>query len=361
MSMRKHSLLQEFLEEVQISSISGEEENFAQHLAKKLSRLGLEVSRDKVGNVFAILQGDPTRRPVLFSAHMDTVPTGPIHYHLNGDWISTQRDSILAADNKASISVIVETLRLIEENKVPHGRIEILLTVEEETEMKGAKSFDLGLPMAECFFVLDYTGAVGGFVASAPYANSFRFVFHGKAAHAGAEPEKGVSAILAQALAISKMPLGRFDDETTSNIGTVKGGSADNVVPELAEMTGEARSRNLDKLLKVTELMREAAERGAAELGAQVDVFVNEDYQGYHIEEDDPSFLWLKEVAADLHVELQPIDAGGASDANVFRARGKSAIVLSSGFFSPHTFEEKASLSEMLKLQQLLHAIIKHA
>ncbi len=354
-------LLEEFLQAIQIPSVSGAEESFARYVWEKLRQLGLQAGRDEAGNVFAVLEGDSARRPILFNAHLDTVPTGPVHCRLDGDWITTEGNSILAADDKSSISVILETLRTLEENRDPHGRIEILLTVEEETEMRGAKNFDLGRSMAECFFVLDYTGAVGGFVASAPFANSLRFIFQGKAAHAGAEPEKGISAILAQSRAISKMSLGRIDHETTSNIGTMKGGSADNVVPDYAEMTGEVRSRNRDKLAKVTELMRVTAEREAARLGASVEVIAREDYQGYCIEDDDPSLIWLKKAAADLFLELKPCHAGGASDANVYRARGKSSIVLGSGFYSPHTFEEKVSVSEMLKLQQLLHAIISHA
>ena len=70
----------------------------------------------------------------------------------------------------------------------------------------------------------------------------------GRAAHAGLAPEKGISAIQVAAKGIAQMQLLRIDEETTCNIGTFKSIGATNIVPAKAEIIGEIRSRNLDKL-----------------------------------------------------------------------------------------------------------------
>lgn len=352
-------LLEEFLVQIQMPSVSGQEGEFARYLHRTFAGLGLETELDSDGNMLAVLKGNPQREPLCFAAHSDTVPTAPVRYRLEGDWIRTQGDSILSADDKAATSVLVELVHALQEDRIPHGDLEILITCQEEVGLFGAKRFDPNRLRSQKILVLDHNGPVGGVIKSAPYANRLRYEFLGKAAHAGGEPERGISAVQAMSLAIAQMPLGRIDEETTANIGIVSGGNATNIVPDFALAQGEARSRSQEKLERQTEAMLQAARRASESLGANVKVDVKADYVGYALPPNDPLLVWLRAAALEIGLTFFMLDAGGASDANVFNARGRKSVVLNCGYNNPHTFQEEASLTEMLRLLDYLKILIQ--
>ena len=95
---------------------------------------------------------------------------------------------------------------------------------------------------------MDSDGKVGGIVTAAPYQAKLQTTIHGKTAHAGVAPEKGISAINIAAKSIAAMSLGRIDSETTANIGRFEGGQATNIVCDEVQILAEARSINPDKL-----------------------------------------------------------------------------------------------------------------
>ncbi|MCR4428918.1 MAG: M20/M25/M40 family metallo-hydrolase [Caldiserica bacterium] len=360
--MNRERIIEEFVKQINIPSVSGNEEEFSQYLETRLKDLGLSVEKDSFGNIFAILPGNTTgKKPVLFCAHMDTVPTDPVKYYIDGDKIKANGSQILGADDKAATTALLEMLHSLKEEGVSHGDVEVLLTVQEEIGLIGAKNFDLGKARSQFFFVLDYSGPIGLAVYSAPFANEFHFRFFGKAAHAGSEPEKGISAIQALAMAISNMPLGRIDSETTANIGIISGGRATNIVADFAEMKGEARSRNPQKLEKQTQLMLQAAEEAAISVGARVEIDCRREYEGYTLKEDDDIILILKEALSSIGSSLKLVAAGGASDANVFNFKGRKSLVLSCGYEYPHTREEEVSISQMVDLSRLLKEIVLKA
>ncbi len=352
-------LLADFLELIQIPSVSGSEELVRQVLLLKLSDLGLKVKTDEAGNLFARLPGDPGLPPSAFSAHLDTVPSEPVRYRIDGEWIHSTGESILAADDRAGIAALLEGVRRLQEGATQHGEVEMIFTVEEEIGLRGAKAFDLEWVRSPFILVLDHGGPPARVVRGAPSLEKLRFRFQGLAAHAGTEPEKGVSAVRALALAISRMSLGRIDEETTANIGRIKGGDADNVIPERAEMSGEARSHDRGKLeAQVTEMIQ-AAQCAAKEVGAEVIFDRQRDFEGYCLPDDDPLLELVGEAALASSLTFALTKAGGASDANIFNARGKKSAVLCCGYYGPHTRQEKASLSQMEDLTRWLVAIMR--
>ncbi|MCX5974780.1 MAG: M20/M25/M40 family metallo-hydrolase [Coprothermobacterota bacterium] len=354
-------LLEEFLAQIQMPSVSGQEGEFAGYLHRTFTDLGLETELDSDGNMLAVLKGNSQREPLCFAAHSDTVPTAPVRYRLEGDWIRTQGDSILSADDKAATSILVELVHALQEDRIPHGDLEILITCQEEVGLFGAKRFDPNRLRSQKILVLDHNGPAGGVIKSAPYANRLQFEFHGKAAHAGGEPERGISAIQAMSFAIARMPLGRIDEETTANIGIVSGGNATNIVPDFALAQGEARSRSQEKLERQTEAMLQAAKGASESLGANVKVDVKADYAGYALPPNDPLLVWLRAAALEIGLTFFTLDAGGASDANVFNLKGRKSVVLNCGYNNPHTFQEEASLPEMLRLLDYLKILIQRS
>jgi tripeptide aminopeptidase len=339
-------LLETLLALVRIDSPSGEEAAIAQELAARLRQLGLAVELDPLHNLVARLPGQ--RGPCLLAAHMDTVMPGHgIKPIVKDGVVYSDGTTILGADDKAGIAVMLEVLQELVEQNLPHPAIEVVITVREESGLVGAKGLDISRLQSKMGISLDCGGPAGTIVVAAPTQDSMFAVVHGKAAHAGAHPELGINAIVVAAEAIHNMRLGRIDEETTANIGIIQGGTARNVVPDRVELTGEARSRQVAKLEAQTATMVEALQSAARQHKATVDVEVTRAYNGYILTESDVIVSKLMEACLAAGVEPSLVPTGGGSDANIFNAHGMQVVNTSIGTYDEHTTEEHVALSDM--------------
>jgi tripeptide aminopeptidase len=272
--------------------------------------------------------------------------------------ITSDGTTILGSDDKSGVAVLLEVLQVLVEQRLPHPPLEVALTVSEEIGLIGAKGLDLTRLRAREGVVLDHGGEIGTIVVSAPSQDKLRAVVHGKAAHAGAEPEKGINAIVVAAEAIAAMPLGRIDEETTANIGRIQGGTATNIVPDRVEMAGEARSHDERKLEAQVRAMTEALEEAARRHRATVGIDVERSYSTFQLSEEDS--IVQKAVAAAKALGLTPalVPSGGGSDANIFNAAGIVTINISTGMDQVHTTEERVAVADMVKSAEFLLAIL---
>ena len=246
--INRDRIVQTFLELVAIDSPSGEEDAIAADLERRFRALGLETEQDAAGNVIA-------RRPgmgeaVLLSAHMDTVEPGRgIKPVFDGpDIIRSDGTTILGADNKAGCAVILEIIQSAIEDGAETRPIEVAISRGEEVGLIGATNMDYSKLTARVAIVIDSGGPPSSVQGQAPYHSTYDIEVHGKSAHAGLEPEKGVPAITIAAEIIVGLPQGRFDAETTGNVGKVQGGLVRNAVPDYALIQGEMRSMVEEKL-----------------------------------------------------------------------------------------------------------------
>ncbi len=209
-------------------------------------------SGSNTGNLIARFRGTAKDPPLLLNAHMDTVEPGKGVIPVFKDGIFTSDGTtILGADDKSAIAILLETIRVLQENNLPYGPLELVFTICEETGLLGAKYLDYDLITATYGYALDATDTEG-IVTRAPGSDRLEFKIHGKDAHAGAAPEKGINAITLACKAIAGLEIGRIDHETTCNIGIIKGGIATNIVPNLVTVKGEIRSHNEEKLTRMT-------------------------------------------------------------------------------------------------------------
>jgi len=350
-------LLRTFIELVQIDSPSGEEAAIAQHLEERFRALGMSVRRDELNNLVATLPGEGV--PVMLAAHMDTVMPGHgIKPVVRDGVVYSDGTTILGGDDKAGVSAILEVLHTLVERQLPHPPLEVVITVQEELGLVGAKGLDKGLLQARTGVSLDAGGPQGTIIVSAPSQDSFLVVIHGKAAHAGSEPEKGINAIRVAAEALCEMPLGRIDSETTANIGIIKGGTARNVVPDRVEMVGEARSRQLGKLEEQTARMVAALKGAAERYGATAEIDVQRAYDGYALDESDPVVHALAEACRSAGVEPTFMPSGGGSDANIYNAHGIKVVNLSVGMGNVHTTEERVAVADMVAAAEIVLAFV---
>ena len=351
-------LVARFMELARIESPSGHEQAAGERVMEWLRELGATVERDEIGNVLGRLDGQG--EPLLLNAHLDTVvPTEGVRPVLADGVIRSDGRTVLGADDKSGVAIILEAVRTAQEGSLPLPPLDILFTVQEEVGLRGVKAFDVCRLRAREGIGLDAGGPQGTVVVSAPSQDSLQVVVHGIAAHAGAEPEKGISAIVVAAEAITRMPLGRIDEETTANIGVISGGQATNIVCDRVEVRGEARSREPAKLVIQTQAMASAFEEAAARHGATVDIEVSHAYTAYRLAPEEPLLRLLADAASKVGLEPNYFDSGGGSDANVLNEAGIRITNISTGMAQVHTTQEHISVVDVVRCAEWVLAALR--
>ncbi|SES82191.1 tripeptide aminopeptidase [Oceanobacillus limi] len=368
-SINKERLINEFMELVQIDSETKYETEIAAVLKEKFTSLGLEVIEDNskeqtghgAGNLICTLKGSKEGvSSIYFTSHMDTVVPGKgVKPSIEGDYIVSDGTTILGADDKAGLAAILEAIRSLKENNVEHGDVQFVITVGEESGLVGAKALDSSLVNADFGYAIDSNGEVGDIIVAAPTQAKVFAVIKGKTAHAGVAPEKGVSAITLAAKAISKMPLGRIDEETTANIGRFEGGKQTNIVVDHVEILAEARSLVPEKMEEQVNKMKEAFESTAKEFGGEAEVEIKIMYPGFKQQAGDQVVEVARNAAKSIGRESKLLKSGGGSDANVIAGFGIPTVNLAVGYEEIHTTNERIPVDELVKITELVEAIIQ--
>lgn len=358
----ENTLINYFLSLVKIDSESGNEKNLALKLKADLEKLGAEVRFDQagektagtVGNLTATLPGTVNTPPLLLCAHMDTVVPGKgVKPVIEGDIIRTDGTTVLGADDKSGIAQIIWALKELRDNNEPVPSIEILFTISEEVGLLGIKNCDFSLLKAKQGYAFD-SHEVATVMNGAPSQNNLHFLIHGKKAHAGVEPEKGINAIRIGSEAIASIPLGRIDEETTCNIGIISGGEATNIVPDLLEIKGESRSHDETKLESLTDeicrVFREVTARFSLDgYQAEVETIVAKSYSSFYVDEEDALVRLALQATQNLKLPRRVYKGGGGSDANILNVNGIKTVVIGTGMNNVHTMQENISISSLEK------------
>jgi len=373
--INKKRLAETFKFLVEIDSVSKEEGVIANEIKKILESMGAETfvdnAGDKIGgntgNLIAKFKGNTQAPPLLLNAHMDTVEPGRgVSAVLENGTFTSDGTTILGADDKSAIAILLETLNILKENDLPCGPLELVFTVCEEIGLQGAKHLDLSAVAATYGFALDATDTEG-IVTRAPSANHIEFTIHGKDAHAGAAPEKGINAISLASKAIAKLELGRIDQETTCNIGIIEGGIATNIVPNLVKVKGEVRSHDEEKLDKITnkivssfnEVIENYKKVSPNDGLPRVEINIKKDFPRTHIPDDHPVIKLATRAAENLGRKMKTKTTGGGADANIFFEKGIFTGVLGTGMRDMHTVRESVKLEDMVRTAELLLEIIR--
>jgi tripeptide aminopeptidase len=154
-------------------------------------------------------------------------------------------------------------------------------------------------------------------VVWSPTSVYLTITFRGRKAHAGVEPEKGISAVQVAAQAVAAMQLDR----------------------QLA-------------------LMRVACEQAAEAWGATVEFATEEIYQTYRIAEDAQPYREAAAAIRSLGLEVSPRKSGGGTDGNYFNAKGIPCVALPTGMVDEHATSEHIAIDDMVLACQTLVAIV---
>lgn len=352
-------LLQSFFDFVRIPSESGKEDGFLDHIGGILKReFRADCLRDSFGNLVARIPGRNTNSmsPILLGFHADTVSPGMgIKPIIDGTHVRSSGETILGADDKAGIAEALEALRRAD--RFPP--LEMVITREEEHGLLGARNLDFSLLRARKGYVLDMD-SVESIVVGGPSKIDLDIAIRGKAAHAGMEPEKGVSAIRAAAFAIADIPDGRIDACTTCNIGTIAGGENRNSVPERVSILAEVRSLDNESCLALGSRMKEAFERKAFSLGASAEIHMAMAYQAYSLADDSDVVLAASSILSTMGLAPRVHTIVGGTDSSIYNEHGIACAVLGTGACNEHTTEEYISIADMQTAVELVLALFRH-
>lgn len=352
-----------------IPSPFGSERACAEAVARDLASMGIDVEEDgtalkagaQCGNLLARIPGR-SERSILLCAHLDTVPEdGVIEPVIVDDGWESAGNTILGADNKAAVAALLELARRCAIEGSPVG-IELLFTVCEENALAGAKAFDVSTLCSDWGYVFDHASPIGEIIVATPTYYRFDADFRGTPAHAGIRPEAGSSAIEAAARAVCAMRLGRIDEQTTANVGAIRGGQrgGTNIVPERCQLVGETRS--LDPLkaeTMVAELIghiHDAANTPACT--CDVDVSTARLFDGYRHATSAPSVLAAETALRACGYEPTRRSTGGGSDANAFVAAGLLCTNLANGTERNHQPDERVSVTALEGMLDVTFALL---
>ena len=361
-------LLSTFLELVRIDSPAREERDVALFVSRELSELGFTVRFDdtaartgsNTGNLIADLPSAPGASTLVLSAHMDCVePCRGVEPVVEGGIVTSVGETVLGADDKAGIAAILDAVRRLVDDEIPRPSIRVVITVCEEIGLVGAKALSPSDVAGDACLVLDADGQPGGIVIAAPTHHTFAARFVGVASHAGVAPEAGISALAMAVSAVASMQLGRLDPETTANIGSINGGTATNVIPADASVTGECRSLDPERAEEVRSSMDTLMRQAAHAAGGRVEIVWTREYAGFSWEPD--AALVLEAVGACEDAGLIPElkKTGGGSDGNIFAAHGVPTLVLSCGMRAVHGTQESISVADLHALSDLTFAFAR--
>ncbi len=363
--VNRKRLIKTFLDLVKIPSPSWREKGIIDYVTASLKSLGIRPSLHACGeshNLLARLPGNNSRRPVLFVCHMDTVvPCERVVPVMDGEVIRSDGGSVLGGDDKAAVAAFLEALRVVRQAEVPHGPLEFLFTCAEEIGLRGIKCFDLSILKSRHAFVFDSGGDIGKIVLTAPTQVTIDLFVKGKAAHAGMEPEKGVSAIRTLAEILGSIPHGRIDAETTANIGLISGGKATNIVAEDAFCRLEVRSLSKRKLAATEREIKRIAAGTARRLGASIKMSRQLEYHGFSMGRQSELVRMAGAAIRKMGAVPRYESSGGGSDTNIINRAGIKAVNLSVGMRNVHTTEEYIRIGDLVDGARLVLAIIDEA
>ncbi|MCA1632563.1 MAG: M20/M25/M40 family metallo-hydrolase [Acidobacteria bacterium] len=365
------------LELVRIDSVSRKERDVAERIKQICEEMGAEVEIDdagekvggNTGNVIARFAGTiPGAEPIMMSAHMDTVVPGEgVKPIVDGDIIRTDGTTVLGGDDKSGVAVIIEAIRCLHEQSIPHAPIDAVFSICEEVGLLGAKHLDLSKVRAKYGIVFD-SDDPGFLFTKGPSANHFEFKIFGLESHAGVAPEQGISAIRIAAEGLAAMKLGRIDDVTTANIGVIRGGEATNIITNLVSLRGEARSLDEDKLNAQTEHMikclTDAAEKyevtveGVTTRG-RVESEVTREYYAMDVPDSSRVVQLVLGAASRMNLEVRTLASGGGCDANIFNRKGIECANLGTGMRAIHTVKEWLDVKDMYASAEMTLEIMR--
>ncbi|MEK7517126.1 MAG: M20/M25/M40 family metallo-hydrolase [Patescibacteria group bacterium] len=354
----KKILTKTFFDLVKIDSPSGQEKKISSYLLRKFLSLGLSPHLDKQRNVFVKVPGQGF--PLLLSAHMDTVEPGRnIRPIIKNGIIKSDGTTILGADNKAAVAVLVEILKYLHAKKLNHRSLEIVFTASEEVANLGAANLDYGGVLAKEGYIFDNPNPIGTIISGSPFYNRFDISISGKSTHSS-KPQDGINVIPIFIHAMRDINLGKVSENTLVNIGVVRSGHVRNSVPGEMIIEGEVRSFLEKEVKEYSQNIIKTFFLVSKKHDAKIKTSVVRENSGYLYSQKDPFIKKTQDIMRDLRINPVLKKIWGCSDANIFLEKGIKVLNLGNGSKDTHTTRESISIDDLFKLSNLIFSIVAY-
>ncbi|WP_102348920.1 M20 family metallopeptidase [Bacillus sp. Marseille-P3661] len=330
-------------------------------LKQKLSKLNAKIEvepsgvEDRGDHIIARWPGeDPTLKPILVIAHMDTVwkkgTLVDMPFRVEGNKIYGPG----VFDMKGAVVFAIEAMKIIQDlNKKTRRPITMLFNSDEEINSTTSRPV-INREAKKSEYALILEGGVGESVLTARKGIMyFKVTAKGKASHAGMDHEKGINAIEElshQVLKIQKLT--DYQVGTTVSCGVIQGGTRTNVIPAQAVLEVDARVPNneeVERLKKEIESLKPVLE------GAELDIYTLIKRPPLDRTEGVVDlFTKAKGFAKDLGYDLEETSTGAISDGNLTAALGIPTLdglgPIGDGAHAVYEHIEKDKISKRLAL-----------
>jgi tripeptide aminopeptidase len=345
-----------FLDAVRVNAPSLAERPMAQFVRRALEGSPVRIVEDNTaalikgdcGNLICIPSSfDPSKPAIALFAHLDTPrPTEGVRPIVTDTHIRSDGSTILGVDNRAGTCILLHTLRETAAKDHTANYI-VVFTVGEELGMLGSKHVDLAPYNVDKAFIFDCSRRPGTFISAAVGCSMYTTTFLGRSSHAGVSPEKGIHAIQLAAKALSLIPMGRHTPTMTSNVGTIRGGSATNIVPDSCFIEGEVRSFDPHAIDDHLQMLHTTFRTTAEEGGGRVQFEAAVDFEPFTLDPASTVFTMTEAALRSLGLTPNPIEYLGGSDANTLNGMGIPSVNLGIGAQNPHGNDEFILLEDL--------------
>ncbi|MFH1223096.1 MAG: M20/M25/M40 family metallo-hydrolase [Pseudomonadota bacterium] len=353
-------LIDNLCEFVKIPSETPDDQEFIAHLEKVFGKMeGAKTKKDAYGNLIVKFpaKNSSSKDSVGFCCHADTVKPGvgikPVVDKQNGI-IKSDGTTILGSDDKVGIAEIIEMLLCAKK----HPPIEVIIVRCEETGCFGSINLDYSLVDSKMAYVMDSNG-LDHIIVGGPSYVTLDVHYKGKPSHAGMAPEKGISSILAAAKAISKLRLGRIDNETTANVGVIQGGEVRNGVPEHTKINAECRSLDHEKTQKLADEMESIFKAAAKEVGTEIKVERKTVMKAYKLSPDEKVVKTVHKAMEKNNIKPDVQTIVGGTDATFLNFHGIPAAAISCAYYEHHSCNEHVKINEMETVVKVLIDVVE--
>lgn len=364
------------MEMMAIPGKSGDEAAIAAYIEEHLKTYGItdaQIQYDsahkkshiggQVGNMIIKVPGSKRLPRRLLMAHIDTVPLCVGSQPVRKGNVITSRDpeTALGGDDRSGAAVVLNTIRLIKHHELPHPPLTLVFAVQEEIGLVGARNIAIGkLGKPAAGFNFD-GGAVDLVTIGATGDDHIDIDIEGIASHAGASPERGVSAVAIAGRAISSLVengwhglIQKGKQAGTSNIGVIQGGDATNVVMNKLHLKAEARSHNPKFRAKIVKEIEKAFKAAAKELTnsegkrGTIQFSTRHKYESFRLNQNDPVVQTSIQAMEAIGLTPELKISNGGLDANWMNAHGVPTVTIGCGQQAIHTVQEELLVDHFL-------------
>jgi tripeptide aminopeptidase len=341
--MDRERLIGTFRELVKIPSESPNDQGFIEYMEKFFKMEGGRAKKAK------------STTTVGFACHADTVKPGVgIKPIVDGNVVRSDGTTILGADDKAGIAEIIEMLRCAEK----HPPLEVILCRCEEVGSWGSMNLDYSMLDSKFAYVLDME-QINQIVVGGPTYITMDVHYIGKPSHAGMAPEKGISSILAASKAVSKLRLGKLENDMTANVGTIQGGEVRNGVPEHTKIMAECRALKHENGVKLASEMEEIFRQSAKEVGAEIQIETKIALKAYYLAPEADVVTLASNALSKYDIKAETLVVKGGTDAAHFNSHGIPTAVLGAGYRDEHSCKETLIIKEAEIITKVLIDIVE--